>query len=51
VKCLLLSVTFEMVCFETSCGYIFEDGLVLVSKEKMAHDRLKLEGSVQWKRM
>jgi hypothetical protein len=34
VKCLKRSVTFEVVCFETSCGYMFEDDLAL-SKEKM----------------
>ena len=49
VKCLLLFVTCETVYFETRCGYIFADDLVLLSKEEMVHDRLKLEGAVQWK--
>ena len=49
ILALLLCVTCETVYFETRCGYIFADDRVLLSKEEMVHDRLKVEGAVQWK--
>jgi hypothetical protein len=48
---LLLSVTCETVSFETRCSYIFAGDLVLIRKEEVVYDRLKLKGVVQCKRI